>query len=138
MRLALQEPQEADGFGTENWSLEQWESLSRSSIVSWKACDGEEFLGCAGILKIWEGRGFAWMAVSRKVGRFHMLAIHRRTMAVINTATDLGLYRLETTVRTGFAAGRRWALMLGFEREGTMRRYAPDGGDHDLYARVVC
>jgi hypothetical protein len=46
--------------------------------------------------------------------------------------------RLEIAVRRDFAAGRRWALLLGFEREtpAGMRGYGADGATYDLYARI--
>jgi RimJ/RimL family protein N-acetyltransferase len=44
--------------------------------------------------------------------------------------------RIEATVDVGFKQGHRWIKMLGFELEGYMRAYRPDGADMLLYARV--
>lgn len=44
--------------------------------------------------------------------------------------------RYEAIVRTDFENGHRMIKMLGFEREGTMKRFS-NGIDYDLYARVV-
>jgi hypothetical protein len=44
--------------------------------------------------------------------------------------------RIETSVATDFEQGHRWAQMLGFKNEGTMRCFTPQGMDCDLYARI--
>ena len=46
-----------------------------------------------------------------------------------------GYLRTEAIVRTGFEQGHRFIKLLGFEREGTMRKYIK-GMDYDLYARL--
>lgn len=44
--------------------------------------------------------------------------------------------RYEATVRTDFINGHRMIKILGFEREGTMKKFF-NGIDYDLYARVI-
>lgn len=44
--------------------------------------------------------------------------------------------RLEITVQEQFDAGLVWPSRLGFEVEGTMRRYDAQGNDHYLLALV--
>jgi len=39
-------------------------------------------------------------------------------------------------VDVGFKEGHRWIKMLGFELEGYMKAYRPDGADMLLYARI--
>jgi hypothetical protein len=45
--------------------------------------------------------------------------------------------RVEATGRVGFDAAHRWFSLLGFDAEGVMRGYGPDGADHVRYARVT-
>lgn len=45
--------------------------------------------------------------------------------------------RIDTSVHCHFAQAIRWAEMLGFQNEGLMRKYDPDGLDCYLYAQVV-
>jgi hypothetical protein len=45
--------------------------------------------------------------------------------------------RIEATVDVGFTEGERWMTLLGFEYEGLMRAYRPDGQDMLMFARVV-
>lgn len=96
------------------------------------AIAGGEVIGCAGCIEPWDNRGILWALVSANAGR-HMTAIHR---AAVGFLAQSKLRRIETFVDTEFAAGHRWVQMLGFEREGRMRAFSPDGRDFDLYARV--
>lgn len=99
---------------------------------AYSAVDGDEVFACAGLIQQWQGRAIAWALISSEAGR-HMLAIHR----AVWRALDLHPFRrVETAVASDFEEGHRWARMLGFEREGRMRAYTPDGQDCDLYARV--
>jgi RimJ/RimL family protein N-acetyltransferase len=43
---------------------------------------------------------------------------------------------VDTAVAIDFPAAIRWAELLGFEREGVMRKYA-EGKDFYLYSQVV-
>lgn len=85
----------------------------------------------AGVSQQWDGRSFVWAVLSDKTGP-HMLAITRLVKEFLDTRNEV---RLEMQVKTDFAAAHRWAKMLGFQREGTMRKYC-DGEDFDLYARI--
>lgn len=93
--------------------------------------DGE-VIACAGIVPQWQNRAMAWALVGANAGRA-MVALHR---AVVRCFEIHPCRRIETTVASKFPEGHRWARMLGFEREGTMTAFAPDGADYDLYARI--
>lgn len=100
---------------------------------AYSAVDGDAVFACAGLFPLWDGRACAWALIAAEAGQ-HFVAIHK---AVRRALTLHAFRRVETVVRTDFAAGHRWARMLGFQREATMRGYAPDGHDYDLYARVT-
>ena len=93
--------------------------------------DGE-VVGCAGLSLLSPGRAYAWALLSdcRPVP---FRAVHRAVKTVLDRSA---IRRIETAVDSGFAAGERWAAMLGFAREGRMRAYLPNGDDAELYARV--
>lgn len=100
---------------------------------SFTGLDGDEIVGCAGILPAWEGRALAWSWIGAAAGR-HMVAITR----AVRRFLDAQPYRrVEMTVDVNFDEGHRWAEMLGFRLEALrMKAYRPDGGDCSLYARV--
>lgn len=94
--------------------------------------DGDYVVACAGVAKQWEGRGMAWALLAKESGRC-FLPLHRAVLRYLDFA---GYRRIEATVDAEFMPGHRWLMMLGFEREGRMPAYAPDGRTHDLYARI--
>jgi hypothetical protein len=50
---------------------------------------------------------------------------------------ELGLTRVHATIRADFHNAEKWIKIVGFEKEGVMRNYGPDGEDHILFAKVV-
>lgn len=107
------------------------ESLYNGGPAFSAVVDGE-IIAALGIIPQWENRAVAWGLIGTEARR-HLLAIHRAVLRFLEMS-EYG--RIETSVATHFAEGHRWAQMLGFEREGTMRAYTPEGHDCDLYARV--
>lgn len=97
------------------------------------AFQGATVLVCGGIMTASPGTGVAWALLSNEAAR-HMLWLHRAVLRFIETQR---LRRLEATVVEGFPAGCRWVELLGFEFEGRMRAYGPDGETHLRYARVT-
>ena len=94
----------------------------------------DNVVACLGIIPQWEGRAIAWGLVGTEAGKA-FVSLHK----AVKRFLDLQDYhRIETAVSTDFEQGHRWAQLLGFENEGTMRAYTPDGRDCDLYARIKC
>ena len=46
------------------------------------------------------------------------------------------LHRIEVYIQTDYKTGHRWARALGFQPEGVLRKFGPDGKDHTIYGRV--
>ena len=96
------------------------------------AMEGDEILACSGVAHAWENRDMAWALISNSSGP-HFIKIFRaiKRFLDINPAR-----RVEATVDVHFSEGHRLMQMLGFEYEGYLRAYLPDGRDQALYARV--
>jgi len=94
--------------------------------------DGDAVFATAGLIPQWSNRAIAWALVSSEVGP-HMVMLHK---AVLRVFSLHHFRRIETSVACNFEQGHRWAKLLGFEREGRMRAFTPEGDDCDLYARV--
>lgn len=86
---------------------------------------------CAGIAPQWHGRSMAWAVLGEGSGP-HMIAITRAVKSFLDSRPE---ERLEMQVKADFKPAHRWAKMLGFEWEGTMRKYC-NGEDFDLYSRI--
>ncbi len=100
--------------------------------MAWSCELDEGIMGIGGIIPQWENRAIAWAMVSKEAGRC-FLQIHKETKRQIDAAP---FRRIEATIDVGFKPGHRWVEMLGFEMEGYLRHYRPDGGDQIMYARI--
>ena len=49
--------------------------------------------------------------------------------------TELGLSRVQCTIRDGFPHLIKWMKVLGFKKESTLERWGPTGENYSLYAR---
>lgn len=79
----------------------------------------------------------AWALISDEVTRAPVEFFRKtRRMLLLYTAMH-DLHRVEFSVRSDFATGKRFAEKLGFKSEGVMRKYGFDGADYVLYARVA-
>lgn len=106
--------------------------LEQIKDLTWTYEHEGSVIAMGGTIPIWENRAQAWMLLSNASSR-HMLAIHK---AVRNHLIKSPFTRIEATVDIGFKEGVRWMKMLGFELEGLMRAYRPDGKDMLLFARI--
>lgn len=91
-------------------------------------------VACFGYLLLWQGRGYAWALLDEESGP-RMLSLTRVIRSLLDAEQ---LPRVEMAVAADFAAGCRWAELLGFERESDRpaRKFFPNGRDAWLYARV--
>ena len=104
----------------------QIEGMAFSAIMDGKV------IACAGVLPLWENRGHAWALLNDNI-KTNFVSIHRATARFLDTCR---MNRIETHVDKDFGCALRWMEMLGFECEGTMRKYTSDGRDAYMFARV--
>lgn len=91
------------------------------AIIGWR-------LVSAGILQV-------WALLADRIDC--PVRLHRAVGHLIDHGFDvLSLRRMQMSVRCGFSAGWNWASMLGFNCEGVMSKYGPDGSAYWLFART--
>lgn len=100
--------------------------------LAWTGLVDDEVVAIGGVEPIWKDRALAFMFISSTAGP-HFRSIHRHVYRFLE---NVPFRRVEANVDIGFSEGARWMKMLGFELEGYMRAYRPDGADMLLYARV--
>ena len=105
--------------------------LSKQGLA-WTGEQDGKILAISGVIPIWEGRASAWAFISEDAGE-HMYHVHKAVRSFLRKSY---FTRIEATVDLEFAEGVRWMKMLGFELEGYMKAYKPDGSDALLFARV--
>lgn len=96
----------------------------------------EKPLAVFGAFNFSPGVMHVWGIVSETV-RSYPLAFHK-TCEKLLTFYEVHdkPRRIQIEVRKDYTGGQRWAESLGFQQEGLMRKYGPDGSDYYLYARV--
>lgn len=90
-------------------------------------------LACAGVAFQGFGMGLLWAFVSQDARR-HFVKLDRCVRRLLSLTN---LKRIEATTEVSFAQGCRWLTLLGFENEGRMRAYGPNGEDHYRFARII-
>lgn len=98
---------------------------------SFTVAEDGEILAVIGLINQWDGCARAYAFLSESAGR-KMFGLTRKVRDYLANST---IRRIEAVVQDDFAAGHRWASLLGFKSEGWMHKY---WNDHDalLYARV--
>jgi hypothetical protein len=114
---ALSQPQIKDGLG-QCLALSAWASGA--------------FLGAAGIGMHWQGRGEVWALLSPNAGRY-MLPLALRMKKVLFHEK---IRRMEYVIKEGNHCSMRLARLLGFEYEGNVYLYFPDGANGVRYVRI--
>lgn len=88
-----------------------------------------------GTVKIWQGVGEMWMICEERL-REHKNYFTRAAIAYRDYTVIAGnLHRLQITVRCADLRAVRWALFIGFEIDGMMKRYGPDQSDFYMMSR---
>lgn len=87
------------------------------------------------------GVGYVWMLTTDNIDKTTLsdkLMLTRAADYYMNAvAVAFGLRRIEAHVHPDHAKSLRWVKALGFQKEGLIRRYAPDGQDYFLLSRMV-
>jgi hypothetical protein len=102
------------------------------SVIS----SNEEILAIIGYLGINDGAVELWALTSKLCSKYS-LAFHRtlkKHLEIFIKANNLR--RVQMTVSQDYSEGIKWAKALGFEPEGILRKYGPDGSDYIMMGRV--
>lgn len=101
---------------------------------AYAAVDEDGVFALGGIQDVWDGRGMCWALLAEDSGSRLVVL----TRAIRRYLDGLHYRRLEMYVDAQFAAGRRWAEMLGFDNETpqAMAGFLPNGNAAYMYGRV--
>ncbi len=106
-------------------------SFSRTITV-----DGRP-IGIIGMTFNWQGMADVWALLSEEVLKYPFF-LHKKAKYYLDLYQKImNVHRYEANIRCGFEAGFRWAERLGFQAEGLMRKWGPEGHDYMKYGRVA-
>lgn len=104
--------------------------------VAFTLVRGDEIIAILGGFPFVPGVIHFWALLSESV-RKYPLDFHKTCLKVIKWyEQNEKPRRIQFEVRANYPMGCKWAESLGMEREGLMKKWAPDGSDCYLYARV--
>ena len=91
-----------------------------------------EVAGLVGLSRLWDGVAQAWLFTS-EIARGHGLSYTKECRRLLEYhANRLDFFRVHIVVDTSIEENIRWAKLVGFEYECTMKNAAPDGSDMDI------
>jgi hypothetical protein len=99
-----------------------------------------KIVGIGGMVVLWEGVGEMWLmltADSKREGVYGIMVYQAIKNKVDELIKEYNMRRVQCTVRTDFNKARKMVETLGFQLEGLMRSYCPDGADVWMYARII-
>lgn len=105
--------------------------------MSFTALINNKPIAAGGIYMLWDNVAEGWVMATNDVWQYSIImARHfkKKTDVLIETSK---IKRLQTTVKADFKLGHKFAEWLGFEKEGLMKYYGPDGSDYYRYARII-
>ena len=121
-------------------SSQEYLDALAACIPAVSAFKDNTFLGCAGIGVLWPGVAEAWMLLTPTIDK---LTTHERGIVGLRIARSIRLavkeyrlHRLQTTVLRGDDRARGFIKWLGFEYEGDMVCYGPDGSTYMRYSKL--
>ena len=91
-------------------------------------------LGIFGSSKVWNGLEEAWFLVDEATRRYGIAMTKVAKKFISLKFQEDSLNRLQITVRLDDIRAYKWAKCLGFQTDGVMRQFGPDGSDYYMMA----
>jgi hypothetical protein len=101
--------------------------------TAWHVRRNGKLVALGGHTPVWAGRTVVWGYLGADCGP-SMAAMTRKVRQELD-ALALEFPRIEAYASRNYGAASRWLVLLGFRREGLMRKFA-DGRDYFMYART--
>ena len=111
--------------------------VEHKDIRGYTLFEEDVVLGIGGVHNIWNGVGEAWLLLGKEAfARPKTVARHTVNM-FDHMQEEYNYQRIQASIAVTDAKAKRFAEWLGFQNEGIMRKYGPDGSDYFRYARVM-
>lgn len=88
-----------------------------------------------GLAPVWDGVAEGWMIPSKIIDSRKVSVSRAIRQQLERDIVRLKLHRVQAAVRKDFTDAHRFIQFLGFESEGMMHKFGPDGSDYERYAR---
>jgi RimJ/RimL family protein N-acetyltransferase len=109
----------------------------KSGVDGYTLIEDDEVIVCGGVHMMWTGVGEGWLVMS-KHAYDKPITVARYTQRLFDTIMgDNAMWRVQASVHTNDEQSVKFAEWLGFEIEGVMKKFGPDGTNYFRMARVM-
>lgn len=128
---------ESKFYGISNEQMIRYSHEAQKSGPAWTVITDGEVILCGGAKIVMPGMGEAWTYFSEDI-HSHALAVHRIVKKMLQFIIDEHkLRRIQAISKETVPDAGRWLEALGFQKEGVLRKFGPEGDNFVLYARVM-
>jgi len=111
--------------------------MKESCISAYTALLESKVFMIGGVYGLWKDVGEAWFIMSSIAYDKPFAAAKYSSILLDHVQEDAKLQRIQASVHTNDKQAIRYVEWLGFENEGLMKKYGPDGSDYYRFARVA-
>mgnify|MGYP001003848099 CR=1 FL=1 len=127
-------PEEIEALGETQWR-ELLERYERNPSWTMRDESGRVvFFG--GVVVLWKGVGEAWSVMSDLVEHFPLAVVREIRRRIDETFEEKRLRRIQAIIADDNPRAVKLMRLAGFEVEGLLRAYSPDGKDCFILGRV--
>lgn len=133
-------PEHLNGFKSSQPDTEGHENIRNHMIAQAEGNTAVSVLqfgktiGVFGSSKIWNGLEEAWFLVDEATRRYGIAMTKVAKKFISLKFQEDSLNRLQITVRLNDIRAYKWAKCLGFQTDGVMKQFGPDGSDYYMMA----
>ena len=110
----------------------------RCNEFGYALTDARKAVAAGGLIPIWPGTAEAWLLVGHTCNRRQLVPALRHAARVLDyRQADPRFRRIQMFVRWTAPWRVSFAAALGFDIEGRLKSWGPDGADYALYARIA-
>jgi len=99
---------------------------------AWTGIVNGHIIAAAGFIPMWDGVAECWFIGSDRI-QTRIKSVLKTTKQIIN---EVSYKRLHSNVRADWMKAIRFAEVLGFEKEGLMKKFGPEGSDYLVMGKV--
>lgn len=123
-------------FGEVEKYTEEYDTKDLQTDDAWTGFYLGKPIACGGIHPVWDHVAEVWIIIQQGTNKHKFFLLKNIKDKLEETIKLRNYKRVQSTVRSDFKEGLRFAEWFGMESEGLMKQYGPDGKDYLRLARI--
>ena len=111
--------------------------MKESCLSAYTAMQESRVFMIGGVYGLWENVGEAWFMMSKYAYDMPRSAAKYSSLLLDHVEEENNLQRIQASVHADDKQAIRYVEWLGFENEGLMKKFGPDGSNYYRFARVA-